>query len=187
MCTGGKLVVWFWGVSDGMRQYGKPMGGGWGRGGGVSKAGKGLGECESFCVGVMINGAERDKIDTVARPPLRPASNYTQTHTWGLPIWPSGCCRSVTWAPRAPANGLSAYQQAERDGRTDKRWARGWGGPTPGGDGRGGSLADDERPRRERAIYGVCAKCTSFSRRAAEYYSCIKRGKKGGSFDVVST
>lgn len=35
-----------------------------------------------------------NKKATVVRPLLRPAPNYAhrQTSTWGLPIWPSGCC-----------------------------------------------------------------------------------------------
>lgn len=48
--------------------------GGWGGGGGG---------------GHMIR---ENKKATVVRPFLRPASNYTQAHTYGgLPIWPSGC------------------------------------------------------------------------------------------------
>lgn len=72
-----------WGVSDGNKTSQ----------GGLTEAGRDGGVWGLMGGGVMIT---ENKKATVVRPPLRPASNYTHrhihTHTWGLPIWPSGCC-----------------------------------------------------------------------------------------------
>lgn len=58
-----------WGVSDGNMTTQR----------GAERGGKRLGTLGAFWVGVMTT---ENKNATVVRPPLRPASNYTHTHTY---------------------------------------------------------------------------------------------------------